>query len=195
MRLDELVARRRRARAPHAPGVASSATLEPASSRAFRARLDRAVTNLLDNAAKWSPPGGRSRCALRGGELRVRDHGAGIDADGPPARFDRFYRAPTARGRAGLGARARDRPAGRRGATRIGGSREPARAAARACACGFRGSWLDEALADRVADQLDAIAHAELGRGCSVRWRLDGLLADHEHLGDVARRCALRRSA
>ena len=67
------------------------------------ARLDRAVTNLLDNAAKWSPPGGQIEVHVRDGELSVRDHGPGIDEADLPHVFDRFYRAPAARGLPGSG--------------------------------------------------------------------------------------------
>jgi two-component system, OmpR family, sensor histidine kinase MprB len=65
------------------------------------ARLDRAVANLLDNAAKYSD---RVDVRLAGdGELTVRDHGPGIaDADRPRV-FDRFYRAADARGCPGSG--------------------------------------------------------------------------------------------
>ena len=67
------------------------------------ARLDRAVANLLDNAAKWSPPGGAVEVGLRDGELTVRDRGPGIAPEDLPLVFDRFYRAPGARGRPGSG--------------------------------------------------------------------------------------------
>jgi two-component system sensor histidine kinase MprB len=40
---------------------------------------------------------------LRGGELTVRDHGPGIADEDLPFVFDRFYRAPSARGRPGSG--------------------------------------------------------------------------------------------
>jgi two-component system sensor histidine kinase MprB len=67
------------------------------------AALERAVTNLLDNAAKWSPPGGTVTVTLREGELRVLDEGPGIaDADLPRV-FDRFYRSPEARTMPGSG--------------------------------------------------------------------------------------------
>ncbi len=65
--------------------------------------LERAVTNLLDNAVKWSPPGGIIRVQLEGDRLRVADQGPGIaDADLPHV-FDRFYRADTARNTPGTG--------------------------------------------------------------------------------------------
>ena len=65
--------------------------------------LERAVTNVLDNAAKWSPQGGTVEVWLRGGELAVRDHGPGIAAEDLPFVFDRFYRAPAARHLPGSG--------------------------------------------------------------------------------------------
>ncbi len=61
------------------------------------------MANLLDNAAKWSPPDGTVEVALRDGELTVRDHGPGIEAADLPHVFDRFYRSTAARGRAGSG--------------------------------------------------------------------------------------------
>ena len=67
-------------------------------------RLDRAIANLLDNAAKWSPPEGVVDVKLsRDGALCVRDRGPGIDPHDAPHIFDRFYRAADARGRAGSG--------------------------------------------------------------------------------------------
>jgi two-component system sensor histidine kinase MprB len=66
-------------------------------------RLDRAVANLLDNAIKWSPPGQRVEVTVADGEVVVRDHGPGIDGADLPFVFDRFYRAPAARGVPGSG--------------------------------------------------------------------------------------------
>jgi two-component system sensor histidine kinase MprB len=77
--------------------------LQPTLVQGVAARLDRAVSNLLDNAAKWSPAGGQIEVVVRDGEVSVRDHGPGIaDADLPYV-FDRFYRAASARGRPGSG--------------------------------------------------------------------------------------------
>jgi two-component system sensor histidine kinase MprB len=65
--------------------------------------IERAVANLLDNAAKWSPPGGTVEVAVRDGEVVVRDHGPGIADEDLPYVFDRFYRARSARGMPGSG--------------------------------------------------------------------------------------------
>ncbi|MFE5581273.1 sensor histidine kinase [Kitasatospora sp. NPDC056531] len=67
------------------------------------ARLARLVTNLLDNAAKFSPPGGPVEVELAGSTLIVRDHGPGITPDDLPYIFDRFYRASAARALPGSG--------------------------------------------------------------------------------------------
>ncbi|MGH2657865.1 MAG: ATP-binding protein [Actinomycetota bacterium] len=77
--------------------------LRPSMVHGVPARLDRAVTNLLDNAIKWSPQGGVVEVGVAGGEVRVRDHGPGIDDPDLPHVFDRFYRAPSARGVPGSG--------------------------------------------------------------------------------------------
>jgi two-component system, OmpR family, sensor histidine kinase MprB len=65
--------------------------------------IERAVANLLDNAAKWSPAGGDVEVAVRDGAVTVRDHGPGIDEEDLPYVFDRFYRARSARGLPGSG--------------------------------------------------------------------------------------------
>jgi two-component system sensor histidine kinase MprB len=79
------------------------ALLEPSMVTAAPGRLDRAVGNLLDNAAKWSPPGEVIEISAREGIVTVRDHGPGIDSSDLPHVFDRFYRAPSARGTPGSG--------------------------------------------------------------------------------------------
>lgn len=65
--------------------------------------LERAVTNLLDNAAKWSPPDGVIRVRLRDGVLTVTDEGPGISAEDLPHIFNRFYRSSEARTLPGSG--------------------------------------------------------------------------------------------
>jgi two-component system sensor histidine kinase MprB len=95
----EAVARAQRRR----PTVRFETELEPTVVEGLPNRLGRAVGNLLDNAAKYSPDDSVVEVSLHGGELSVRDHGPGIpDADRPHV-FDRFYRGATARGRPGSG--------------------------------------------------------------------------------------------
>ncbi|MGH3412965.1 MAG: ATP-binding protein, partial [Marmoricola sp.] len=65
--------------------------------------LERAVANLLDNAVKWSPPGGIVRVHLSEGTLMVSDAGKGIAARDLPHVFDRFYRSTESRGMPGSG--------------------------------------------------------------------------------------------
>jgi two-component system sensor histidine kinase MprB len=85
------------------PGVSFRPDLEETMIRGVPSTIERAVSNLLDNAAKWSPPGGEIEVTVRDGDVVVRDHGPGIDADDLPFVFDRFYRAPSARGMPGSG--------------------------------------------------------------------------------------------
>lgn len=65
--------------------------------------LERAVTNLLDNAAKWSPAEGTIHVRLVDGVLTVRDEGPGIQPEDLPHIFDRFYRSSEARTLPGSG--------------------------------------------------------------------------------------------
>jgi two-component system sensor histidine kinase MprB len=68
-----------------------------------RAALERAVANLVDNAAKFSPPGAPIEIELRGLRVSVRDHGPGIDPADRERVFDRFYRSGSARQLPGSG--------------------------------------------------------------------------------------------
>jgi two-component system sensor histidine kinase MprB len=103
VRLDLLVAGAVERARRHTPAVRFDADLAPAVVRAVPARLDRAVANLLDNAAKFGGAAGPVEVRVRDGEVAVRDHGPGI-AEGDIAHvFDRFYRAPDARGQPGSG--------------------------------------------------------------------------------------------
>jgi two-component system, OmpR family, sensor histidine kinase MprB len=87
----------------HAADLRFAVDARPCSVNGSPSRLQRAVGNLLDNAAKWSPPGAEVEVMVRGGMVRVRDHGPGIPAADLPHVFDRFYRSPVARGLPGSG--------------------------------------------------------------------------------------------
>jgi two-component system sensor histidine kinase MprB len=103
LRLDELVEEAVDRARRLAPGIVWETDLEPTVVRGTPARLSRAVGNMLDNAAKWSPPGGTVDVSVRGGEVVVRDRGPGFDEADLPRVFDRFYRSAAARGLPGSG--------------------------------------------------------------------------------------------
>ncbi|MFF4220844.1 sensor histidine kinase [Streptomyces nondiastaticus] len=85
-------------------GLSFQVRLESWYVRAEPAALERALVNLLDNAVKFSPPGGTVQVALSStGELTVRDHGPGIAPEELPHVFDRFWRSPSARSMPGSG--------------------------------------------------------------------------------------------
>jgi two-component system sensor histidine kinase MprB len=96
----ESALRRARLRGPE---LTINSSLEPWYTRAEPAALERAVVNVLDNAVKFSPPGGTIEVQLSGGVLTVRDHGPGIAEDELPHVFDRFWRSPSARALPGSG--------------------------------------------------------------------------------------------
>jgi two-component system sensor histidine kinase MprB len=87
----------------NSPEITVSADLQESVVHGVPATIERALANLLDNAAKWSPPGGEIEISVRDGEVTVRDHGPGIDDEDLPYVFDRFYRARSARGLPGSG--------------------------------------------------------------------------------------------
>jgi len=84
-----------RAAAPHAPLMADPD------------RLAQVLTNLLENAVRYTPAGGwvgvSVKTPLGGVELSVEDSGPGLAAGAQTRVFERFYRAETSRGRAGGG--------------------------------------------------------------------------------------------
>ena len=61
------------------------------------------MTNLLDNAVKWSPTDGTVTVQIHDGLLSIADDGPGIDAKDRPHVFDRFYRSDGARSLPGSG--------------------------------------------------------------------------------------------
>ena len=86
------------------PSVRFEPKLAPITVRANPTRLTRAVTNLLENAAKWNAPGAPIEVTLgEQGALIVRDHGPGVPREHRERIFERFWRAPDARQTAGSG--------------------------------------------------------------------------------------------
>jgi two-component system sensor histidine kinase MprB len=97
--LDQAVARVRR----RAAGLSFEVAADPWYVEGDAAAVERALTNLLDNAAKWSPPGGTVTVTLHDGLVVVDDEGTGIsDADLPHV-FERFYRSADSRSMPGSG--------------------------------------------------------------------------------------------
>jgi two-component system, OmpR family, sensor histidine kinase MprB len=98
--VEHAVARAKR----HWPDLRFVLGSSPVTVRAVPPRLDRAVNNLLDNAGKFSLPGGQVDVALfPDGRLTVRDHGNGVPVDALPHVFERFYRSDEARALPGSG--------------------------------------------------------------------------------------------
>jgi two-component system sensor histidine kinase MprB len=100
VRLDELVQQAVARAKVRAPKVLFRTKLEESLVRGAPAQLERAVSNLLDNAAKWSSS---VDVDVSGTEVTVRDHGPGISDEDLPHVFDRFYRATNARNLPGSG--------------------------------------------------------------------------------------------
>jgi two-component system sensor histidine kinase MprB len=106
VRLDEVVrstVASARRRADRDGEVDFELALEPTIVRGQADRIGRAVSNLIDNARKWSPAGASVEIALADGVLSVRDHGPGFQEADLPFVFDRFYRALDARKLPGSG--------------------------------------------------------------------------------------------
>jgi two-component system sensor histidine kinase MprB len=98
--LTDQAVRRVRRRAPH-PAI--DTRLRPCLVHVDPAAVDHAVSNLVDNALKWTPPDAAVRVAVENGQVSVTDHGPGIADEDLPRIFERFYRAPSARGMPGAG--------------------------------------------------------------------------------------------
>jgi two-component system sensor histidine kinase MprB len=97
--VEDAIARVRR----RAPGLHWDVQLMPFPVLGDEQLLARAVTNLLDNAAKYSPADGRVTVRLVDGTLTVIDSGPGIAPADLPHVFERFYRSAEARSRPGSG--------------------------------------------------------------------------------------------
>jgi two-component system sensor histidine kinase MprB len=101
--LDRIVAGAVEEASFHWPDARFVPDLTPSVVRGAGNRIERAVSNLLDNAGKWSPARGQVDVAVSEGEVVVRDHGPGIAPEDVPLVFDRFWRAERARGTPGSG--------------------------------------------------------------------------------------------
>jgi two-component system sensor histidine kinase MprB len=96
---DEAVRRLRQ----RVPDGAIDTELHPCLVHIDPAAVDHAISNLVHNAIKWTPPEATVRVVVDSGQVSVTDHGPGIaDADLPHI-FERFYRAAAARGMPGAG--------------------------------------------------------------------------------------------
>ncbi|MCZ9293772.1 sensor histidine kinase [Corynebacterium meitnerae] len=106
-RLDEIISDSLERVQRRRPDVDFRVRLDPWLIDADVPALSRAPVNLLDNAAKWSPPGGVVRVSLRAAQRRavliIDDSGPGIPADEREKVFERFYRAPESRAMPGSG--------------------------------------------------------------------------------------------
>ena len=103
VRLDEVAATALEAARRDWPKTEFGAELDSCVVEGSAERLQVAVRNLLDNAAKFGPPEGPVEVRLAAGSLTVRDCGPGIDAGDMPHVFDRFYRSLSARAVPGSG--------------------------------------------------------------------------------------------
>jgi two-component system sensor histidine kinase MprB len=103
VRLDLLVGEAVERARLHTPKVRFYTELHESLVRGVPDRIYRAVSNVLDNAAKWSPADGNVGVRVEHGEITVRDQGPGIAPEDLPHVFDRFYRSPAARGTPGSG--------------------------------------------------------------------------------------------
>jgi two-component system, OmpR family, sensor histidine kinase MprB len=103
VRLDLLTSEavhRVRQRTPHAAVLAD---LQPCLVRVDPTGVDHAICNLIDNAIKWNSSDGAVQVVVADGQVSVIDHGPGIPDEDLPHIFERFYRAPAARGMPGAG--------------------------------------------------------------------------------------------
>jgi two-component system sensor histidine kinase MprB len=102
-RLDEVVQTVVNRMARRAPKLSFRTQLEPSVVTGVQERIERAVSNLLDNARKWSPEGETIDVAAKDGVVEVRDRGPGIAEEDLSLVFNRFYRSVSARGMPGAG--------------------------------------------------------------------------------------------
>ncbi|HEV2796072.1 MAG TPA: HAMP domain-containing sensor histidine kinase [Nocardioides sp.] len=97
--VDRAVTRVRR----RAQGIEFDVETEPWVVVGDSSSLERAVTNLLDNASKWSPSNGTVTVRLTDGVLVVDDQGTGVAESDRPHIFERFFRSEESRAMPGSG--------------------------------------------------------------------------------------------
>ncbi|RMB62373.1 sensor histidine kinase [Tessaracoccus antarcticus] len=85
------------------PGITFDVELDHTQCLGDAQNLERAITNLLDNAVKFSPPEGTVTVTLNSGVITIVDEGPGIAEDDLEHIFDRFYRSDRARNTPGTG--------------------------------------------------------------------------------------------
>ena len=85
------------------PGLVYDVDLDDTQCLGDAQNLERAITNLLDNAIKFSPPGGILSVTLADGVITIVDQGPGIAEEDLEHIFDRFYRSDRARNTPGTG--------------------------------------------------------------------------------------------
>jgi two-component system sensor histidine kinase MprB len=103
VRLDDIVAESVERAGRNFPQIHLRTTMRPVLVTGMPERLGRAVNNLLDNAARHSPPDGIVEVEVSAHGVSVRDHGPGVAKADLPYVFDRFYRGAGARSKQGSG--------------------------------------------------------------------------------------------
>ena len=103
LELDAIVSEATERAIRRSQNITFNTELEPTLITNSPDRVTRAVTNVVDNARKWSPPDGTVEITLADGVLTVRDHGPGFRAEDLAHVFERFYRSDEARRMSGSG--------------------------------------------------------------------------------------------
>ena len=86
-----------------APGLRWDVDLDTVHLQGDADLLARAFSNVLDNAVKYSPPGGTITVTLKDGIVRIGDDGSGVTVAERPFVFDRFFRSEASRATPGTG--------------------------------------------------------------------------------------------
>ena len=126
VRLDLVVADAVERARLHSPALVFATRLDESLVRGVGERIFRAVANVLDNAAKWSPAGGDGRRPRRGRRADRPRPRAGDRGGGPAARLRPLLPLAGRAGHARLGTRSRDRAPGGRVVRRVGDGRSRA---------------------------------------------------------------------